>query len=178
MAELSTRYATALFELTQESGTLGQCLEQAVIVRDTLKTEECRSILEHPHISGSEKSVFLGEVFAGGISDQLSGFLNLLISKNRENIMSSALSVFIDMANSVSGRTEANVVSATALDENQISALKSALSKKLGKQIDLTLQIDPSLIGGLYVYADGHYMDCTVKKHLNDMKKSVKQMLI
>ena len=178
MAELDVRYATALFELTQESGTLSQCLEQAPIVRDALVTDECRSIMEHPLISGSEKSAFLGEAFADGINDQLSSFLNLLISKNREGIMAPALTKFIDMGNRASGKVEASVVSAAELDENQVSAIKSVLTKKIGKRIDLTLQVDPSLIGGLYIYADGHFMDCTIKNQLNEMKNSVKQMRI
>lgn len=174
MAELDVRYATALFNFTQESGTLQECLEEALIVRDALQTDECRSILEHPHISGSEKSMFLDQIFSGGVNEQLNGFLNLLISKNREKIMASTLTTFIDMGNRVSGKVEANVVSAAKLDKNQVSALQSMLSKKLGKQIDITLQVDPSLIGGLYIFADGHYMDCTIKKQLSDMNKMLK----
>jgi F-type H+-transporting ATPase subunit delta len=176
MAELSTSYATALFELTQESGTLEQCLEQAVVVRDALAGSECRSILEHPHISGSEKSAFLDKVFAGKIDQRLNDFLKLLIKKNRESIMPSALTVFINMGKRISGLAEANVVSAEELDNAQVTALKGTLSKKLGKQVELTLQVDPSLIGGLYIYADGHYMDYTIKKQLIDMKKCVQLM--
>ncbi|MCL2699172.1 MAG: ATP synthase F1 subunit delta [Defluviitaleaceae bacterium] len=174
MAELSVRYATALFELSRDGGTLGECLKQAVVVRDALSAKECRSIIEHPQISGAEKRVFLDNVFAEGLNGHLNNFLSLLISKNRESIMTSALTTFIDMGNRVSGKTDAEVVSAVALDEGQIAVLKAKLEKKLGKTVDITTQVDPSLIGGLYVYADGHYMDHSIKKQLKDVRSNLK----
>ena len=174
MAELDARYARALFDLSRENGTLAKCIEHAAIVRDALQTDECRSIMEHPHISASEKSKFLDSVFAGGINSLLNDFLNLLISKNRQNIMVAALNSFIEMGKQVSGKVRAECVSAAKLDKNQISTLQTKLSKKLHKQVDLSVKVDPALIGGLYIYADGHYMDFTVKKRLNDMKNFVK----
>jgi len=102
MAELNARYATALFELSLESGKLDECFEQALTVRDVLKTEDCRKVIGHPHISAVEKRAFLHEAFGGGLNEQLSGFLHLLIAKNREAIMASSLSAFIEMADSYS----------------------------------------------------------------------------
>ena len=172
MAELSLRYAASLFDLSLESGTLDQCLAQAATVRDVLQTGECRSIMEHPHISGIEKRSFLSAVTGNG-NDLLNRFLHLLIAKHRETVMISALDEFIRLGNSYYGITEASVVSAFALDEQRIAALKDLLSRKLGKQVDISLRVDPTLIGGFFFCVDGFYVDCSVKSQLNRMKKSV-----
>jgi len=174
MAELSARYATALFELSLESDNVDECFEQATLAFDALKTNESRSVMEHPHISSEEKRSFLHEIFSGGLNQQLSGFLHLLIAKNRESIIPSALERFIHMVDSFKGRTKANVVSALKLDEHQVLSLQNTLSKKMGKQVEMNLEVDPSLIGGLYIYADGCYINRTIKEQLDDMKKSIK----
>jgi len=153
---------------------LDSCFEQAVLARDVLMTDDCRNFLEHPQISGLEKRTFIKDAFSGSLNEHLNGFLCLLISKNRERIMASALTGFIDMVNRFKGRTEANVVSAAELDENQISALRDVLSKKLGKQVDVTVRVDPSLIGGLAIYVDGYYANHTIKERLSRMKYSIK----
>ena len=176
MAQLNARYATALFELSLENGILDECFEQAVVVHDALKTDDCRKIMEHPHISGDEKRAFLHEVFSGVLNQHLNGFLHLLIAKNREGIMPSSLSAFIEMTDSFKGRAKASVVSAAPLDDNQASALQGTLSKKMGKQVEVSWKVDPSLIGGLYIYADGCYINRTIKEQLSEMKKSIKSI--
>ena len=173
MAQLNTRYATALFEISLENNSLDECFEQALVVRDILKTDDCRRVMEHPHISGDEKRGFLHEAFSGGLNQHLNGFLHLLIAKNRESFMSSSLSAFIEMTDSFKGRAKAGVVSAIKLDDSQVADLQRTLSRKMGKQVELSLKVDPSLIGGLYIHADGCYINRTIKEQLSEMKKSI-----
>lgn len=175
MAELSVRYATALFELSTESGLLNEYLEQAVFLRDTLKTDECRGIIEHPQVSTAEKCEFFKNAFAGKIQNDLLAFLYLAVSKGREKYLVPALTAFIDMGNSYNGEITAQVVSAVELNEKQVSALKAMLSKKLGKQVDVSVKVDSSIIGGLSIYADGYFMDHTVKRQLSDLEASIKR---
>jgi len=66
------------------------------------------------------------------------------------------------------------VVSAAALTEAQLSALKAALSKKTGGPVEISLSTDPSLIGGLRISLGGYVIDGSVKKQLSDMKDSLK----
>jgi F-type H+-transporting ATPase subunit delta len=174
MAELNVRYATALFDLSIENGALDESFEQAVVVRDILKSDECRKLMEHPHISASEKRSFLQDAFSGGLNKHINGFLSLLITKNREVIMAPALEEFINSVNRFRGRAEAIIVSASELNESQVTALKDLLSKKLNKHVDVELRVDPSLIGGFYIHADGFYMNRSLKAQLIEMKNSIR----
>jgi len=71
--------------------------------------------------------------------------------------------------------TKVHVLSSVLLNENQISALENLMSKKLGKQIEISSEIDSSMIGGLYIRYDGIVIDHTVKKQLQDLKESIKR---
>jgi len=174
MADISRRYATALFDLCIKDGCLNQCLDQAIIVRDTLHSTECRQILAHPHIPSREKIAFLHSVFPCVIHAYLGDFLALVITRRREQILVPALTAFIEMGRHAQGYMGAQITSAVPLRDSQRSALQQVLSRKLGKQVDLSLEVDPALIGGIRIYVDGRLIDRTVQKQLYDMKNSIK----
>lgn len=173
MAKLSARYAAALFELSMEKKSLDESYDQAVVMLDTLKGSECRRIITHPHISRNEKREFFDKIFGNGINEDLRGLLQLAISKNREAYILPSLGEFIEMADRYKRKTTATVVSAYELGAGEISQLKAALTKKLNKIVDISLKVDPSIIGGFYIYVDGYLIDRTIKKQLHDMKTSI-----
>ena len=75
----------------------------------------------------------------------------------------------------LSENMQAQVVSAAELSGEQISVLCEALSKKLGRQVDISSSVDPSLIGGLYICVDGYVLDRSVKKLLGDLRDNIKR---
>jgi len=175
MAGVSRRYGRALYNLAKERGTLDVCLGQAAIVRETLDSPECRSVLQHPHISREEKHAFIQSVFSHGLEEPLQDFLLLLITRGRAAIVSDALAEFIELGMHWRGEVEAYVVSAVPLREEQVSALREALVKKTGKQVEMIPEVDPALIGGFCIAVDGHCIDRSVKKRLEDMRNSIEK---
>jgi len=157
---------------------LGDFLDQAAFVRDALKTDKCRKIMELPRSADEEKRKFLESVFAERIHDDLMGILYLLTAEGRADEITRTLTAFINMGTVYTGRTTAYVVSATDLSEIQIEKLEEALSKKLKKPVDVEIEVDPSLIGGLYISVDGCLIDHTVKKQLSDLKESIKRGIL
>lgn len=173
MAQLSSRYATALFNLSIERGMVNESLDQAVFLRDTLKDKKCQNLLTHPRISTTEKQTFFNEAFKGRINPDMLGFLHLAVSKNREAFIVPALSDFIDMANEHMRKTTALVVSALPLKDEQRSALANLISRKISKHVTIEQKIDPSVIGGLHIQVDGYFVDTTIKTRLQEIKTTL-----
>ena len=174
MADLSNRYANALFELSKESGLTNEYLEQAVFLQDALKDADCQHVITHPHISTAEKHTFFTEAFGWKIHDDLMGFLRLVVDKSREAFLMPVLASLIDMIKTEQRKTTAKVISAAALDDVQVKTLAALLSRKLNKIVDVSVNVDPSVIGGLYVQVDGFFIDRTLKNSIKDMKHSLK----
>jgi len=175
MERLSVLYASALYDLAVQKEATGVFLNQAVMLRDTLQDEDCQKMLIHPQISAAEKHDFFSKSFSGKIHEDLLGFLFLTADKNREEYLLSALNVLIDMIEQSMNIVTAKVLSAAEYDESKADTLKKMLSKKLGKDVRLSLSVDPSVIGGPYIYADGYYIDWTVKKKLRDLAANMKE---
>ena len=175
MERLSVLYASALFELAVEKGSANKFLDQTILIRNTLQDADCQRIVIHPHIPAAEKQKFFGKIFEGRIHDDLLGFLFLVTEKNRETYLIPALTELINMIERYKGKTTATVYFATPLDNKQQATMKNVLSKKLNKEVDLSLKIDSSIIGGPYILVDGYYLDWTVKKRLRDLAVYMKE---
>jgi len=174
VARVSNRYATALFELSMERGLLSEYLEQAVFLREALQDPDCQRVITHPKITMDEKRGFFDKAFAGNIYPDLMGFLCLTVAKNREQFIVPTLAAFIEMGRDHFRKTTAFVVSAVPLREDQVSVIAAKLSRKLDKQVDVSVKVDPSIIGGLYIQADGYFIDCTIKNRLHDIKVNLR----
>ena len=175
MAELSALYAAALFELAIEHGTEEDFLTQAVILRGVLGEDGCRRMLAHPHITSAEKRDFLSQAFSGKIHGDLLNFLFLTIDKNRVPHLVPALDNLIGLIESHRRITTAQVITAAEISAAQAEALRRLLSAKLDKQVELSVKIDPAVIGGLYVMVDGYLMDRTVKSQLRELTVSMRE---
>ena len=175
MADLSTRYATALFSLSAEKGNLSYFLEHACVVRDSLQDEDALRLITHPMVKASDKRAFLKNTFEGRIDDDLLGFMQLTVAKNREAFIVPALTGLIKMIRTHLNQTTARVVTACELSEEQTGRLANLLSRKLGKQVDIQLVINPEVIAGISIQVDGFYVDKTMKYELKKMNESVKR---
>lgn len=177
MADLSKRYATALFEISAGQGILAQFLEQATFLRDVLQEDECKGFLLHPRIGTIEKTNFFNHVFAGKIHKDLLGFLHLTVNKNREAFLLPALDRLIEMIRTHHNQTTAYVTSAVPLTESQLAGMAALLTRKLNKKVDIQVLVDPAVIGGLSIQADGYYIDRTMRHQLRNMKEEVNTLL-
>jgi F-type H+-transporting ATPase subunit delta len=114
-------------------------------------------------------------MFSGKVQDHLLGCMRLMVEKNRAGYTATVLAALIDMIRKRKGLSEAYVVSATQLSEAQLGKLKSVLSAKLGKQVEITAKVDESIIGGFYIQVGGYLIDRTVKKQLHEMKVHIER---
>ena len=173
MSDLSTRYATALFQLSRENGQLDNIMEQAQFLCKTFEGEEgALRILTHPLISAEEKDAFVEKVYGTVVNSNLTGLMKLAIAKNREAFLLPTLTKLIDMIKHHRNFTTARVVSAVPLNNEQLARLSGVLSAKLGKKVDITAVVDPAAIAGVSIHVDGYFLDRTIKTMLKNLSES------
>jgi F-type H+-transporting ATPase subunit delta len=101
--------------------------------------------------------------------------MHLTIDKNREAYLIPALTALIEKVERFQKKIVADVTSASELDTKQVATLKDELSKKLDKKVELSVTVDPSLIGGPYIRVGGYLMDLTVKMRLHELSAGMKE---
>jgi len=175
MERLSVIYASALFDIALQKDAVDDFLSQAIFLRDSLSDPDFQHVLVHPQIAAAEKQEMFRSAFSGQIHEDLLGFMLLVADKNREAYLIPALDALIDEIERYNKKVTARVLSASPYDDKQAESLRSILSEKLDKDVKLYMKVDPSLIGGPYIFVDGYYIDWTVKKRLSDLTSSLKE---
>lgn len=175
MERLSTIYASALFDLAIEHNAVDEFLSQAKFLCETLNDLDIVRTLTHPKITAHQRREFFRNAFQDMIHADFLGFLCLVAEKNRQKYLHPALSKLISNIEQHKNLVKAKVLSATPYDEAQSESLRLMLSRKLRKTVELEIKVDPDLISGPYIFADGYHIDLTVKKRLHDLTVKLKE---
>ncbi|BCA81203.1 ATP synthase F1 subunit delta [Desulfuromonas sp. AOP6] len=177
ISAISRRYAKALVNLGAEQKMVEGFGQELAKVSTVFASEDSlRLILESPTFPLAKKAAILQEVTKSlGLSKGVSNFLGLLLENDRLKFLSLIEGDYRKLADELSGVLRAKLKSASPLAEEQVKAIASALEKNTGKRIDVTMDVDPALIGGLQAEIAGQLFDGSIKTQLKRIEDTLKK---
>lgn len=181
MAKLISKiYGEALFELAVEEDKVDDLLSEITIVQSVLEDNaDFGKLMNHPKILKEEKVKIMNEVLKGRVSDELTGFMNLVIIKDRYNEIHAILDYFLMEVKKLKGIGVAYVITPAELSEIKRSDVEERLLATTGyKKMEMHYQIDTALIGGMVIRIGDRVVDGSVSTKLSDLKKSLMQVQI
>lgn len=176
MAKLvSKTYGDALFELAVEENRTDSLMEEILMLQTVLKeNKDFEKILEHPEISKQNKIQVIEDVFKGRISDALTGFLRIVVTKGRYKDLPDIFAYFIARVKEYRKIGVAQVTSAISLSEEQKQKIeKKLLDSTQYETMEIEYKVDESLIGGLLIRIGDRVVDSTIKHRLTSLTASL-----
>lgn len=176
MAKLTAKvYGDALFEAALEKQTLEAVYEEAQalcgIFRDNPKLMDA---LNHPQIVKEEKISVMENIFSGRVSDEMMGFLTIIVDKGRQKEIPAIFKYFLETVREYKKIGTASVVSAVALRDEQKAAVKAKLLETTPYQeFEVEYAVDPGLIGGMVIRIGDRVVDSSIKTQLYELKKQL-----
>ena len=171
------RYARALFSLAREEGTVASIHgELDDMARLLAANPDLRRRLFQPlHPVHERREVLKSLCEQGRGSKMIQNFFAYLIEQRRLVVFEAIHDEFNRLADEAAGRVRAEVRSASPLRDQQRARLVAALARKTGKEIDLTVHVDPSLIGGAIATVGGLVFDGSLRTQLSQLRSTLKQ---
>lgn len=166
------RYAEAIFEIARESGQLNEWKSDLGKIVTLLESPEVGALLENPKLHFETKVKFLKERLAD-IGPMALNFLQLLIARNRLSIAGEVYSQYHELVDSYQGIEHARVVTAVALSDDEKEKLKGTLRAMTGKEIVLTSEVDPGVLGGIVVRVGDKLINGSTLTRLLALKKEL-----
>ena len=175
-ASLAGRYASALFELASEAGTVTAIENDLATLESALaESADLRALLANPEIGRGAKGAAVDGVAALlGISDLTKNFLGVLAENRRLGSLEDMIRAFRAIAAAQRGEVSAEVASAHALTDAQIDQLKTRLTQREGRTVKLSTRVDPDLLGGLVVTIGSKRIDGSIRTRLNSLAQAMK----
>ncbi len=112
------------------------------------------------------------DLLAGKASDTTS-LVSFVVGIGRARDLPAIIDRLVERAAAEKGKVVAEVRSAVSLTDDQQTRLAAALAKATGKQIELKVIIDPSVIGGLIAQVGDTVIDGTVRTRLDQLRAQI-----
>ena len=173
-SRIATRYSNSLLDLAKANNKLDVVKgDMDTVVSVCADSKELRTLLNNPIVKIEDKKAVLAKIFAN-TDETTRTFISLLADKRREGELANVAANYISSYNEMKGIASATVVSATALTGDALAQMKSYVSTLLGKSdIDLTNDVDPSIIGGVIIKHEDKLLDKSVSKELREIRKQL-----
>ena len=168
-------YGEALYELAVEEKKEQAFLEEVnALVRILKDNPEFSEMMNHPKILKEEKQEALKNVFEGKLSQELTGFLVLILQKERYSEIDGILKYFIDRMKEHLKIGTAYVTTAITLKDSQKKQIEQKLLETTQyKSMEIFYNEDESLIGGMIIRIGDRVVDSSVKSKLERLTKEL-----
>jgi F-type H+-transporting ATPase subunit delta len=165
-ASLAGRYASALFDLASEAGTVTAVESDLDTLRQALgQSRDFAALTTSPKVSrGGAKAAVSAVASLLKLTPLTANFLGVL-AQNR---------AFSAIAAAQRGEVTAEVTSAHPLTDSQIETLRQKLTAREGRTVKLTTSTDPDLLGGLVVTLGSKRIDASIRTRLNTLAQAMK----
>jgi F-type H+-transporting ATPase subunit delta len=171
-ANVADVYAESLFELARDAGVLSETAKELTEIAVILEGfPELNRLLTLPTLTASEKQEIISKVFGGRVSELSEHFLSVLAAKRRMPYYSKIITEYHNRVSRSQGQLDVQITSCVELSDSQKEALQAKLTEKYKKQIKLYCKIDPSLMGGIVIEANGRTIDGSVKTKLEGLRQ-------
>ncbi len=170
MAELSTLarpYAEAVFRLAKEKNVLAAWSDRLATLAAIAGNEQMQAVIADPNISAARAGELIGSIASA--DDAGKNLLGVLAGNDRLTLLPEIAAQFEVLKAEAEGVLEATIVSAQQMSETQKADLMAALKAKFGRDVEATVEVDESLIGGAVITVGDQVIDGSVKGRLQKM---------
>nr|WP_316656681.1 F0F1 ATP synthase subunit delta [uncultured Gellertiella sp.] len=175
---VAERYASSLFELALDAGSVtetGADLDRVQAMLD--ESTDLKRLIESPVFTAEDQSKALMAVCArAGIAGLAANFLKVVAGNRRLFALPGMIRSYRVIAARHRGEVSAEVTSAHALTPAQESELKAALKGVTGKDVTVSVTVDPSILGGLIVKVGSRQIDTSLRTKLSTLKLALKEV--
>lgn len=172
---VARKYARALLDLGIQEGNYEALGKDLAKMADLLKeNKELRAVLASSFYPvASRKAIAKALVESLGLSKTVADFIDLLIERGRIDHFSEITKTYESLCDEVSRRIRATLVTATELSQVLVKEIKGQLESSTGKEVILSVEEDPSLIGGVLTKIGNVIYDGSLKTQLLKIKENL-----
>lgn len=172
------RYATALFELAEEAGSLDQAdVDLSALEAALADSPDLDDLIKNPIYTREEQGAAMAAVADKmGLSPLVKNVIGLMATKRRLFAVPQLIKVFQALLADHRGEITADVTAARALSDTQSGALVEQIKASMGREVKLNVTVDESIIGGLIVKVGSRMIDSSIRSKLSSLQNAMKEV--
>ncbi|MFP3899766.1 MAG: ATP synthase F1 subunit delta [Acidimicrobiia bacterium] len=164
-------YAEALFAVARAEGTLGDVEDELFRFSQTLEgSDELREALTDAGIPASRRQQIVEDLLGGRALPTTTALVSMVVGAGRGRDLPSIIRRLVEMSAAEANKEVAEVRSAVELTADQRDRLAKALEEATGRQVEVKVIVDPSVLGGIVAQVGDTVIDGSVRSRLDQLK--------
>ena len=166
-------YAQVVFQIAQETNAMDTWQADLDALASLASQRELVEILKNPRFPFEAKRRVLEEALQGS-SPEAVNLASLLVSQGRFDATAPLLAKeFGKLVDGSKGILQAEVTTATPVDESQRLDISQKLAQATGKTIKMQTRVQPAILGGMVVRLGDQIIDGSVRRNLDGLRRSL-----
>lgn len=171
MTDRIDAYANALFEVARAEGNLDEVEDELFRFARVLESnDELRNTLTDEMIPAARRQAVVETLLGGKASPTTASLVSFVVGAGRGRDLPAIIARLVERAAASKQRSVAEVRSAVPLSDDQVTRLAAALANATGKQVEVKVIVDPSVLGGLVATVGDEVIDGSVRTRLDQLK--------
>ena len=168
-------YATALFEVARVEGSLDEVEDELFRFARILEgDDDLRSVLTDESIPVERRRGVVADLLGDKASPTTANLVSLVVGAGRARQLPAIIDKLVQRAAAEHHRSVAEVRSAIPLDADQTTRLAAALANATGKEVEVKVIVDPSILGGLVAQVDDTVIDGSIRTRLDQLRETIR----
>lgn len=163
------RYAEAVVSLAKERGNFEAWDRDLARLAEAMRTPEVARFFANPAIPVERKRAALDSILEDALPETRN-LVKLLLERQRLEILPDIYDAFTEAWLAERGIARAEVTTSEPLSTDQERAVKARLEEIVGKQVEMSLTVDPDIIGGIVARVGDHLYDGSVRTKLRQLR--------
>lgn len=136
-------------------------------------SDELRNTLTDAHISAPTRTQIIEDLLGGRAQPSTTALVAMLAGIGRIRDLPAVVDRAVRISASQASKEVAEIRTATPLSDDQRSRLAEAIGAALGKNIEVQVILDPSVIGGIVAKMGDTVIDGSVRNRLNQLRETL-----
>lgn len=173
---MSTRadyYAEAFFAVISAEGNVNEVQDELFRFSRVLEgNDELRNALTDASLPAERRQQIVFDLLGGKANDTTVALVGLVAGTGRIRELSAIVDVLLQRTAELTSRSVAEVRSAVELSDDQRNRLAEALKASTGRDVDIVVIVDPTVMGGIVTQIGDTVIDGSVRNRLAQLRET------
>jgi len=168
----TSAYARAMFDVARAEGDLARIGDELFRFARALEgSDELREALTDPHLPASRRQQIVEDLLGGKADPSTIALVGMAVGTGRARELPAIIDSLVAMSAAQANRAVAEVRSAIDLTDDQRTRLAAAIESATGKQVEVKVVVDPTILGGIVTTVGDTVLDASVRTRLERLKQ-------
>jgi F-type H+-transporting ATPase subunit delta len=168
----TSAYARAMFDVARAEGDLARIGDELFRFARALEgSDELREALTDPHLPASRRQQIVEDLLGGKADPSTVALVGMAVGTGRARELPAIIDSLVAMSAAQANRAVAEVRSAIDLTDDQRTRLAAAIESATGKQVEVKVVVDPTILGGIVTTVGDTVLDGSVRTRLERLKQ-------